>query len=360
MSQALLQVSNLRTAFQTDAGLLTAVDGVDFSIKEGETVGLVGESGCGKSVTAMSLVGLLPQPAGRVLEGSSIAFRGEELTSFSDERRRELRGKDIGVIFQEPMTALNPVHRIGKQLMELFFLHGETSKEAARKRAIEALTLVGIPDPERRVDEYPHQLSGGMRQRVVIALALALRPSLVIADEPTTALDVTVQAQILDLLENLQQEIGTAVLMITHDLGVIAETCQQVVVMYAGRIVEKAPVEELFANPRHAYTRRLLGSIPRLDHPRKTLLPTIPGRVPALDKMPAGSRFVARSGLPHTEEHLTTRFPLKEIAENHWVESCPVCSAPPEQQDKWLKEAAKDNAMAAAALGKTVVGSEDF
>ncbi len=319
----LLEVDRLITSFETDRGLLRAVDQVSFKIPYGKTVGLVGESGCGKSVTAMSIVGLLPQPSGKVL-GGEILFKGEDLLHCSEKRMREVRGGEIGVIFQEPMAALNPVHRIGKQVAEVFRIHKKMSKKDAWDAATEMLALLRIPAPEKRMMDYPHHLSGGMRQRVVIALALACRPSLVIADEPTTALDVTVQAQILDLLKNLQNEIGMSVLLITHDLGVIAETCDEVVVMYAGRVVESAPVEELFENPQHAYTKALLRSIPTLETPPKSHLYTIPGTVAGLGEHTHGCRFCQRLGIDATSSR--DRPPFKEVTPGHWIEICRNCS----------------------------------
>jgi len=316
----LLEIANLQTGFDTEGGLVRAVDGVSFSVEKGKTLGIVGESGCGKSVTAMSIVQLLPQPAGRIL-GGSISFKGRELVGASTEVMQDVRGDEIGVIFQEPMTALNPVQRVGKQVAEMLMLHEkDLKKRDALARSIELLEEVGIPAPEKRIMEYPHQLSGGMRQRVVIAIALACRPDLLIADEPTTALDVTVQAQILELLEKLQKEHDMGVIMITHDLGVIAESCDDVVVMYAGRIVEKAPVRDLFANPKHAYTKGLLNSMPRLENERKTQLETIPGQVASIQDFVSGCRFWQRMGRNTTE-----RPEFKEIATGHWVEACPEC-----------------------------------
>lgn len=324
MSEPLLELCDLRTTFTTDAGILTAVDGASFTVPRGKTVGLVGESGCGKSVTAMSITRLLPQPAGRV-SGGQVLFQNKDLASATDEEMRSIRGQGIGVIFQEPMTALNPVHRIGRQVAEVFLTHHKADKKTAWRNAIEVLDKVGIPAPEIRAMEFPHQLSGGMRQRVGIAIAIALKPSLLIADEPTTALDVTVQAQILDLLKSLQKEVGMSIIMITHDLGVIAETCDEVVVMYAGRVVEKAPVKTLFSNPSHAYTRGLLASMPRLDTPRKSRLPTIPGMMASLSELVPGCRFCQRLG--REGETLHTRFPLIEISPGHQVEGCPLCTA---------------------------------
>lgn len=317
-----LDVRGLMSAFDTERGLLRAVDEVSFSVERGKTLGIVGESGCGKSVTAMSLIQLLPQPAGQIL-GGEVWFKGEDLRKVSSKRLHEVRGGEIGVIFQEPMTALNPVHRIGRQVSEVFRLHKKMSKKEAWEASIEALKMTRIPSPEVRVGDYPHQLSGGMRQRVVIAIALACRPDLLIADEPTTALDVTVQAQILDLIQRLQAEMGMAAIFITHDLGVIAENCDDVVVMYAGRVVERAPVKELFANPLHAYTRGLLDSIPRLSLPPKSKLNTIPGMVASLAEMVPGCRFCQRMG--RTGAVLHERPAFQEVSTGHWVEACAEC-----------------------------------
>lgn len=322
MTDNLLEVKNLITAFDSEGGLLRAVDDISFAVPRGTCVGIVGESGCGKSVTAMSIIRLLPQPMGRIL-GGQILFNGQNLVTASLEDMYRIRGGEIGTIFQEPMTALNPVHTIGRQIAESLAIHKGLTAAEGRTAAIELLRRVRIPAPEQRVDEYPHQLSGGMRQRVVIAIALACSPSLIIADEPTTALDVTVQAQILELLRELREETHASSILITHDLGVIAQHCDTVVVMYAGRIVETAPVRELFANPRHAYTRGLLGSMPRLDTPRKTHLPTIPGQVAGISEFADGCRFCQRMGRPAAE--LTERPAIKEIAPGHLVEACPVC-----------------------------------
>ncbi len=323
---SILEVRDLVTAFDTDAGRMTAVDGVSFTVPRGKTLGIVGESGCGKSVTAFSITRLLPQPHGKILSGS-IRFDGKELTTLPLEEMQALRGNDISMIFQEPMTALNPVQTVGRQLGEAILLHEKCGKQAVLSRLIEMLKHVRIPAPETRLHEYPHQLSGGMRQRVMIAMALINKPRLLIADEPTTALDVTVQAQILALIADLQKEMGMSVILITHDLGVIAETCDEVIVMYAGRIVERAVVHELFANPRHAYTRGLLASIPRLDHPPKTHLPAIKGNVPSIENLPQGCRFAERSGQAHDPALINTRPPFVEITPGHWVEHCPVCIA---------------------------------
>lgn len=327
MDENILEINNLVTAFDTDAGQVTAVDGVSFTAKRGRTLGIVGESGCGKSVTALSIIRLLPQPMGKILDGE-ILFNGKDLTKISDKEMYKVRGAQIGMIFQEPMTALNPVHRIGRQLTEVFRLHTNYSKAEAWEKSIEILGKVGIPSPEIRVSEYPHQLSGGMRQRVVIAMALACNPSLVIADEPTTALDVTIQAQILDLMKQLQRDMGMSIIMITHDLGVIAETCDDVVVMYAGRIAERGTVEQIFDKPAHLYTQGLLDSIPKLDTIPKTRLNTIEGMVPGLSEMPVGARFAPRAKHPKIEEYLaseafkTVRPELIEVEPGHWVENC--------------------------------------
>ena len=319
---ALLRVRGLESAFDTERGLLKAVDRVSFSVDRGQTLGIVGESGCGKSVTAMSLISLLPQPAGKILAGEVI-FKGEDLQGVSEARLHEVRGGEIGTIFQEPMTALNPVHRIGRQVSEVFRLHMKMEKKESWEAAIEALRMTRIPSPEVRVGDYPHQLSGGMRQRVVIAMALACKPDLLIADEPTTALDVTVQAQILDLIQGLQEEMGMAAILITHDLGVIAENCDEVVVMYAGRVVERAPVKELFASPLHAYTLGLLNSIPQLSLPPKSELNTIPGMVASLSEMASGCRFCQRLGRKSSLGDV--RPELREVSPGHWVEACPEC-----------------------------------
>ena len=290
---ALLDVRDLRTYFQTDAGTARSVDGVSFSVEKGEVLGIVGESGCGKSVTSLSIMRLVPQPPGAIMPGSSIRFRGEEIVSASDKRMREIRGNDIAMIFQEPMTSLNPVFAIGEQIAEALRIHRKMSKAQARTASIDMLRLVGIPDPEERVDHYPHQLSGGQRQRVMIAMALSCEPDLLIADEPTTALDVTIQAQILELLADLRNRLGMAVMLITHDLGVVAEVCDRVVVMYAGEVVEEGPVAEIFENPRHPYTQGLMQAIPRLGR-RAERLAVIPGMVPAATNWPIGCRFHAR------------------------------------------------------------------
>jgi oligopeptide/dipeptide ABC transporter ATP-binding protein len=292
-----LRVEGLKTQFFTRTGILPAVDGLSFTLKRGETLGIVGESGCGKSVTSLSIMGLIPKRAGGVAAGK-IMYGGRDLLKVSEAQMRRIRGKDISMIFQEPMTALNPVLTVGNQIMEALFLHEDMSSKEARARAVEMLRLVHIPEAEKRVDAYPHEMSGGMRQRAMIAMALSCNPKVLIADEPTTALDVTIQAQILDLMVELQEKLGTAIIMITHDLGVIAETAKRVVVMYAGRKVEEASVEELFETPRHPYTRGLLRAVPRLDlidkDEERRRLYTIDGTVPALDNLPAGCAFAPR------------------------------------------------------------------
>jgi oligopeptide/dipeptide ABC transporter ATP-binding protein len=313
-SDAILEVRDLVTTFDTDAGRLTAVDGVSFTVRRGRTLGIVGESGCGKSVTALSIMRLLPQPMGRIA-GGKILFDGRDLTTLAPDAMHEVRGGRIGMIFQEPMTALNPVHSIGRQLSEVFLLHRTKDKAEAWRRSTAMLRKVGIPEPDVRMNEYPHQLSGGMRQRIVIAMALACEPSVVIADEPTTALDVTVQAQILELMQGFQRELGMAIILITHDLGVIAETCNDVVVMYAGRIAEAGPVQEIFSRPSHPYTRGLLDSIPTLDKPRKTRLNVIEGMVPGLKDLPAGCRFQNRC--PYRIDLCATQPPLEEVSSGH-------------------------------------------
>ena len=299
MTQPLLSVQDLQTQFATPGGVVRAVDGLSFDVGAAETVAIVGESGCGKSVTSMSILRLIQEPPGRI--GGRILFEGRDLLRVSEAEMRRLRGNTISMIFQEPMTSLNPVLTIGRQIGEAVRLHEGASASQAEARAVEMLTLVGIPAPARRVREYPHQLSGGMRQRVMIAMALACNPKLLIADEPTTALDVTIQAQILDLMRDLQARLGSAILLITHDLGVVAETAQRVVVMYAGRKVEEAPVAELFANPQHPYTRGLLGAVPRLGSASETgvkagrsRLAEIPGLVPSLRQRIVGCAFAGR------------------------------------------------------------------
>lgn len=289
---ALLEVRELQTEFKTRSGIVRAVDGVDLTLHKGETLGVVGESGCGKSVTSMSIMGLLPKDTSRIA-GGDIRFKGRSLLNLSTAELRRIRGNQIAMIFQEPMTSLNPVFKIGAQISESIRFHTKLGKKEAWARAVEMLTKVGIPRPAQIAEEYPHQLSGGMRQRVMIAMAMACNPEVLIADEPTTALDVTIQAQILDLIRELQQLQDTAVLLITHDLGVVAETCQRVVVMYAGQVVEEADVRTLFQEPKHPYTKGLLASLPQLADEQHRLEP-IPGNVPNPSELPAGCRFAPR------------------------------------------------------------------
>ena len=317
----LLEVDGLKTHFFTRDGVVRAVDGVSFSVAPGETLAVVGESGCGKSVTSLSVLRLIASPPGRIVEGS-IRFQGQDLLELSERRMRDIRGNEISMIFQEPMTSLNPVLRIGSQITETLTLHRGLSKEAAVARAIEVLRLVGIPEPASRLDQYPHQFSGGMRQRVMIAMALACDPKLLIADEPTTALDVTVQAQILDLMRQLKARTGTAIILITHSLGVVAEMAQRVVVMYGGRKVEEAPVAALFARPRHPYTRALLGCVPRLRSSLsgngKARLAEIEGVVPSLKEAIPGCIFAPRCA--HASQQCRQSYPpLEEKAAGHWV-----------------------------------------
>jgi oligopeptide/dipeptide ABC transporter ATP-binding protein len=292
MGDALLRVENLRTYFYTDAAVIRAVDGVSFEVNPGETLAVVGESGSGKSVTALSILKLVPQPPGRIVDGR-ILFKGRDLVPWTNDQMRTIRGKEISMIFQEPMTALNPVYTCGEQIVEALVLHERLTRSEARKRAIGLLERVGIPAASERVNEYPHQLSGGMRQRVMIAMALACRPAVLIADEPTTALDVTIQAQILELLSELQREMGMAVILITHDLGVVAETAHRVAVMYAGQVVEYAAVKPTFRNPLHPYTAGLQASLPKLGEVVDRLR-VIPGTVPNPAQFPPGCRFHPR------------------------------------------------------------------
>ncbi len=314
---ALLEVENLQTHFRAVDGVNRAVDGVNFHVNAGETVAIVGESGCGKSVTAMSILRLIPEPPGKI--AGAIRFNGRDLLKLSDREMRAIRGNEISMIFQEPMTSLNPVLTVGKQIGETLRLHQGMSNQQAEARAVEMLKLVGIPEPERRVKEYPHQLSGGMRQRVMIAIALACNPKLLIADEPTTALDVTIQAQILDLMRDLKRTVGAAIVIITHDLGVVAEVAERVIVMYAGRKVEEASVEKLFRDPRHPYTQGLLGSMPKLGSSLtgdETRLQEIPGLVPSLKRKLDGCVFASRCAYA-TDLCRTVAPALEDKAEGH-------------------------------------------
>lgn len=300
----ILKVKVLKTYFYDRKGKVPAVDGVDFTVRKGETLGIVGESGCGKSVTSMSILKLLP-PEGKVVEGE-ILFKGRDLTKCSSSEMEKIRGKEIAMIFQEPMTSLNPVYTVGQQIGEMIKTHEQLSKKQLREKAIEMLKLVGIPSPEKRIDEYPHELSGGMRQRVMIAMALSCNPELLIADEPTTALDVTIQAQILELMRELKNKLGTSIMMITHDLGVIAEMADYVLVMYAGMVMEYCSVRDLFQKPLHPYTQGLINSLPRIDDAKDKLY-VIEGSVPSLYDMPEGCRFWPRC--PHAKEICKTRIP---------------------------------------------------
>ncbi|MDK3016752.1 ABC transporter ATP-binding protein [Pseudodonghicola flavimaris] len=312
----LLEVKDLQIEFKTEGGVFRAVDGVSFSLKRGATLGVVGESGCGKSVTSLGIMGLIPTPPGRYA-GGEVLFEGRNLLTMSARERRALRGGRMGMIFQEPMTSLNPVYTIGDQIIESLRAHGERNRKAARDRAIELLDLVRLPSPSKRVDDFPHQLSGGQRQRVMIALALANDPELLIADEPTTALDVTIQAQILDLMRDLSDRTGAAIMLITHDLGVVAETCDEVVVMYAGKVVERASARDLFEAPMHPYTLGLMAAVPRLDE-KGSRLETIPGSVPPPWAMPKGCRFASRCPLA-TQQCRMEQPPLRQIGDDRLV-----------------------------------------
>ena len=319
----LLAVAGLQTSFFTRRGTIKAVDGVDFSLWPGETLAIVGESGCGKSVTALSLMRLVPDPPGRIV-GGTVKLAGVDLLALDEEAMRDVRGKDVAMIFQEPMTSLNPVLTIGNQIAEVLLLHERLGRAQAWQKAIDMLRLVRISEPEQRAKDYPHQLSGGMRQRAMIAMALACNPKVLLADEPTTALDVTIQAQILAIILELQRKLGTAVILITHDLGVVAETAQRVIVMYAGRKVEEASVDDLFAHPQHPYTRGLMASIPRLavmlgdDETTPARLQEIPGMVPALSDLPPGCVFAPRCAF--AEDRCRAAFPAyEEKRPGHWA-----------------------------------------
>jgi peptide/nickel transport system ATP-binding protein len=317
--QRLLEIRGLQTEFVTDDGVVRAVDGVDLAIDRGETVGVVGESGCGKTVTALSVLKLIPMPPGRIA-GGQILWRGRDLVPLRPRDMQDIRSKEIAIIFQEPMTSLNPVYTIGDQISEVIRLHEGLGRRAALERAVDMLRLVHIPNPNRRVRDYPHQFSGGMRQRVIIAMALSCSPALLIADEPTTALDVTIQAQILELLAEIKSRLGMAIMLITHAMGVVAETAQRVAVMYAGKVVEEAPVEQLFAQPSHPYTQGLIRSIPRIDAAatRRRRLESIAGMVPSpLDPLP-GCRFAPRCPFARAD-CIEAVPPLREIAPGHKV-----------------------------------------
>jgi len=319
MADRLLEIRGLKTHFATDDGWIHAVDGVDLGVDRGETLGVVGESGCGKTVTALTTLKLIAMPPGKIVAGQ-ILWQGRDLVPLSADEMRKIRAKQIAIVFQEPMTSLNPVYTVGEQIAEVIRLHEGLGRSAALEKTVEMLKLVHIPNPERRLHDYPHQFSGGMRQRVMIAMALSCKPKLLIADEPTTALDVTIQAQILDLLNELKSKFGMAVMLITHAMGVIAETAQRVVVMYAGKVVEEAPVRELFANPRHPYTQGLIRSIPRIDTAatHKTRLEAIKGMVPSLLNPAPGCRFAPRCRLATPECTLETPA-LREIVPGHKV-----------------------------------------
>lgn len=324
MSEKILEVKNLTAKFRTPKGLVTAVNSVSFDVYKGRTLGIVGESGSGKSVTALSIMRLIPSPPGFV-SGDEVLFEGQNLLQLSDHEMRKIRGNKIAMIFQEPMTSLNPVFTIGNQIEEVIKLHQNIPKSERKNKAIELLKLVGIPVPEKRVREYPHQLSGGMRQRVMIAISLACEPSVLIADEPTTALDVTIQAQILELMNKLQEEMGMGIIMITHDLGVVAEVCHDVAVMYCGNIIEEADVDTLFNHPRHPYTRGLMDSIPSFDSTtgeKRERLPTIDGIVPSLFDLPSGCNFQDRCFRAKPECSGARGEPkLEKLASGHYV-SC--------------------------------------
>ncbi len=327
----LLSVDNLSCEFLTPDGPARAVDGVSFAVARGETVGLVGESGCGKSATALALMGLLPRPAGRVA-GGAIRFDGDDLLTLSEKRRRDLRGNRMAMVFQEPMTALNPVMVAGEQVAEVLRRHRGLDRKAAWAKTVSLFEDVGIPAPAERVRDYPHQLSGGMRQRVVIAMAIACEPALLVADEPTTALDVTIQAQILELLQRLQRRTGLSTLLITHDLGVVAQMCDRVLVMYAGQIVERAPVKALFAAPRHPYTAGLLRSMPRPPGAERERLPEIPGSVPPITERPDGCTFADRCDQAQdrcrTERPALEEVAVKQHARCHFPLSSPAGDSP--------------------------------
>ena len=330
----LLEVKNLKTHFFTADGVVKAVDGISYEVAEGEVVGIVGESGCGKSVGAMSIMRLVASPPGRIVDGE-VLFGGEDLVQMDEKEMRNIRGNNISMVFQEPMTSLNPVLTVGRQLTETLELHQNMNKSESRARASELLTMVGIPDADTRLDDYPHQFSGGMRQRVMIAMALSCDPKLIIADEPTTALDVTIQAQILELMQDLARDLGTALIIITHNLGVVARYADRVIVMYAGKIVETSTAVEIYKNPLHPYTKGLLNSVPRLDADDDTRerLEAIEGMPPNLGNRPAGCGFQSNCSEP-VEECLTGEPVLREEEPNHWVAYCAHCEE--EYGCKWF------------------------
>ena len=323
MSDVLLDVRDLRTHFAISDAVVRAVDGVSWDVWPGETVALVGESGCGKSVSALSVMRLVARPAGRIV-GGQILFKGRDLLELSEDEMRQIRGRDIGMIFQEPMTSLNPVLTVGRQLTEPVEIHLGMTPAQSRTRAIDLLTLVGVSDPARRLAQYPHQFSGGMRQRMMIAMALSCNPALVLADEPTTALDVTIQAQILELMKGLSRRLGAAMLMITHNLGVVARYADRVNVMYAGKIVERGTAREIYASPRHPYTLGLLRSVPRLDEPRRARLEPIPGQPPDLSRLPGGCAFAPRC--PYVIERCRADTPALESVGGEHVAACWVAN----------------------------------
>ena len=340
MAEPILSVHDLRTYFYTGAGVARSVDGVSFDVMPGETLGIVGESGCGKSVTALSVLRLV-RPPGRIEPGSRIEFEGRDLLALGERELREVRGDRVSMIFQEPMTALNPVFQVGEQIAEVVRVHGKGSRREAQDRAVEMLESVGIPDPARRAKQYPHELSGGMRQRVMIAMALVLNPAVVLADEPTTALDVTIQAQILELLADLQSRLGTAIVMITHDLGVIAEIARRVVVMYAGEVVEQATVATLFETPHHPYTEGLMAAMPQLGGGMDRLN-VIPGTVPPPTAWPVGCRFHDRC--PYAWERCVREHPpLYDVGERH-VSRCHLADEPERRAQRHLPLAAQQSA----------------
>jgi oligopeptide/dipeptide ABC transporter ATP-binding protein len=323
---SVLEVQELRTVFHTEAGVVKAVDGVSFSVRAGEVLAVVGESGCGKTVTSLSILGLIPQPAGRIV-GGKILFKGQDLAHMDPESRRRIRGDRIAMVFQDALTALNPVHRIGSQIAELILAHRNISRREAWNRAVELLKLVGIPNPRERARDYPHQFSGGMRQRAMIAMAIALDPDVLIADEPTTALDVTVQAQIIDVLLEVRKELGMAIILITHDLGVVAEIADRVVVMYAGQKIEEADVDTIYHNPKHPYTWGLLGSTTRTDRPRLEELTQIPGAPPSLINPPPACRFAPRC--PHVQSICREEYPeLRAASIPDHVAACHFAQLP--------------------------------